>query len=118
MPERPPEIARLELLFEAIRVAHEAVFDLHRRLATGEAAGRSQGLVKESARVVLELAPQLAGDALRLVDRWSEESVLDPERAESTADLLAVETRRIEPELRALLARQVEIARALRSDLG
>jgi hypothetical protein len=117
MPERPQEIATLELLLEAIRVAHEAVYDLHRRLAAGEAAGRSQELVNESARIVLELAPKLAGDAWRLVARWSDESVLDPEQAEGTADLLAAEVRRIEPELRALLARQVEIVRELRSQL-
>jgi hypothetical protein len=117
MPERPEEIATLELLLEAIRVAHEAVYDLHRRLAAGEAAGRSQELVKESARIVLELAPQLAGDAWRLFTRWSEESALDPERAESTAELLAAEVRSIDPELRALLARQTEIARELRREL-
>lgn len=114
MPERPSEIATLDLLAEAIRLAHEAVYDVHRQLAGGEAAGRSQALVNESARIVLELVPQLAGDAWRLVARWSEEAVLDPERAEGTAGLLAAEVERIEPELRALLARQVEIARELR----
>jgi hypothetical protein len=74
-------------------------------------------LVNESARIVLELVPQLAGDAWRLVAQWSEESVLDPERAEGTAGLLAAKVRRIEPELRALLRRQTEIARQLRSQL-
>lgn len=72
---------------------------------------------RQSAHIVLELAPELAGDALRLVARWSEESLLDPERAESTVGLLAAEHRRIEPEVRALLARQVKIARELRRQL-
>ena len=117
MPERPEEVARLEALLGAILVAHEAVYDLHRRLVAAGITGRSQELLEESAQVALELVPQLAEDARRLFARWSEESVLDPERAESTAGLLAAEVHRIEPELRALLARQTEIARELRSEL-
>ena len=118
MPERPKEIATLEGLFEAMRVAHERIYDLHRELVSAGSPGRSEEQLQESARVALELAPQLAEDALRLLAQWSQESLLDPGRAETTADLLAAEVHRIEPELRALLARQAEIARELQQRLG
>ena len=117
MPERPEEIATVEGLLDATVVAHESIYDLHRRLVAAGITGRSQELLKESAHVVLELAPQVAADARRLFAQLSEESVLDPERAAGTEDQLAAEVQRIEPELRALLARQVQIARELRGEL-
>jgi hypothetical protein len=118
MPERPEVIATLEGLLAAMRVAHERIYDLHRELVAAGTPGRSEERLQESARIALELAPQLAERARRLRAQWSEESLLDPEQAEGTAGLLAAEVHRIEPELRALLRRQAEIARELRRELG
>jgi hypothetical protein len=118
VPERPQAIATLEALLGATLVAHETIYDLHRSLVSARVAAESSELVRESAEITLDRAPALATEARRLISQLSEESLLDPPQAESTARQLPVEVRRIEPELRALLARQIEIVRQLRTRLG
>lgn len=118
MPERPEAIARLEALLGATLVAHEAIYDLRRDLVSAGAAEESAELLRESARIALERAPALASEARLLVRQWSDQILLDPAKADATARRLALEVERVEPELRALLARQVEIARELRARLG
>jgi len=54
--DRPEPLARLDLLFEAARIAHEANFDLHGELAAlGADDDSSRDLLRESAHIALAL---------------------------------------------------------------
>jgi hypothetical protein len=116
--DRPEELARLDLLFEAVRIAHETTFGLHRRLvALAVDDDDSQRLLGESARIALDDLRALTAEARRLAARWDEQSLLAREEADRTLLTVRAELDRIEPDLRRLRARQQEIARELRSRL-
>jgi hypothetical protein len=56
--ERPEPVAALDLLFEAARIAHEASFELHRRLVSLEADDdHTRSRLHESARLALDELP-------------------------------------------------------------
>ena len=116
--ERPEPLARLDLLFEGTRIAHEVAFGLHRRLVAFDADDAdTQGLLRESASLALYELPAIAAEARRLAAHWDEQSVLTPETAAETLEDLSAELERIEPDLERLRARQREIARDLSSRL-
>ena len=116
MTERPEPARRLDLLFSASRIAHEAIFDLHRELASvGRDDERSRDLLAESARIALEDLAAVTVEARRLAEHWEEQSLLDPARAAQTSRALEAELDRIGPQLRRLRARHRDVARILRS---
>jgi hypothetical protein len=116
MPERAPAITRLDSLLGAATIAHEAIFELHRRLLARERGGNeSVELVAESAQIATVRLPALGVPLRRLATRWDEESVLDPHAAASTAQEIAARLAAVESEMRSLLARQSEIAARLRA---
>lgn len=97
-------------------MAHEASYDLHLGLVRGDrVTAISQGLLAESARIVLQSAPAASATARRLAAEWHEQSVLDPQAAEQTALKLGTEIGNAEPVLRELLARATAIAAELRA---
>jgi DUF1365 family protein len=117
--ERPEPVAALDLLFEAARIAHEASFELHRRLVGLEADDdHTRSLLHESARLALDELPAVTDEARRLADRWREQSLLDPDAADERVQDLRVELDRLGPDLDGIRDRQREIARELRSRVG
>ena len=115
MKDRPEPLARLDLLFEAARIAHEANFDLHGELAAlGADDDSSRDLLRESAHIALSDLVVLTAPARELATRWDEQSLLARDEAERTLQAVRAELERIAPELTRLRARQDEIARDLR----
>ncbi|HET8862429.1 MAG TPA: hypothetical protein VFM94_04170 [Solirubrobacterales bacterium] len=111
-PESPSQI---EGLLAAATIAHEAIFDLGRRLTeVGVAGAPTQALVDESARIAMIEMPGFATGARELRARWDEERVLDLPRAIQTRRELLREEKRIEPLMEASLDRLREIATAMR----
>jgi hypothetical protein len=117
--ESPAPLQRLNSLLAEATIAHEAIFELHRRLLVRERGGsESTELVAESARIATVRLPALAVPLRGLDTRWQEESVLDPHAADLTAREAAAGLAAVEPEMRSLLARQSEIAARLRALLA
>jgi hypothetical protein len=117
--DRPEPLARLDLLFEAARIAHETSFGLHRRLvALGADDDHTRRLLAESAAIALENLAAVTAQARQLATRWEEQSVLNPEAADRTVQDVRAELDRAEPALGRLRARQREIARELGSRLA
>ena len=115
MPERPPAIKRLDSLLSAAMIAHEAIFEMRRKLIAADCANPEQTrLLEESARIVTVELSGLSTNARRLSTQWSEQSVLDPESAARTLEELEVELNRVEPSFLSLHNRQREIATQLR----
>lgn len=118
MKGRPEPLARLDLVFETARIAHETIFGLHRRLVMLEADDEgTQGLLRESARITLGDLRALTADARGLAARWDEQSLLAREEADRTLQATRAELERLEPDLQRLRLRQQEIARDLHSRL-
>ncbi len=118
MPERPAAIKRLDALFSASMIAHEAIFEMCRELiAKGRGSAEQARLLEESARITASELPRLAATARELAARWTEQSLLDPDAAKATLREFEAELGRIEPEAQALLERQRQIAVALRAML-
>lgn len=116
MEPRPESVTRLATVLAAARIAHEAIFELHRRLsAAGRGGTRPRELLAESARIVLSDLPEALAEALRLQALWSEKSLLDPAEADRVSQEFAAELERAEPRVRRLLARQRELASELHS---
>jgi hypothetical protein len=116
--DRPEPLARLDLLFEAARIAHEAIFGLHRRLVLlGADNEETRRLLRESARIALDDLRALTAEARGLAAQWDEQSLLAREEADRTLQAVRAERERIEPDLERLRLRQQEIARHLRSRL-
>jgi hypothetical protein len=117
--ESPAALQRLDSMLAEATIAHEAIFELHRRLLVRERGGNeSAELVAESARIATVRLPALAVPLRGLLTRWPEESVLDQYAAASTAREAAAQLAAVEPEMRSLLARQSEIAARLRALLA
>lgn len=86
MSEVPDPLRRLNVLHGALTLTHETVYDFHLDLVRDDrATAISQGLLAESARNVLQNAPEASATARRLATEWHEQSVLDPKTAEQTA---------------------------------
>lgn len=118
MPERPPAIKRLDSLLSAAMIAHEAIFEMRRKLIAADRANPEQArLLEESARIVTVELSSLSANARQLSTQWSEQSVLDPDGAARTLEELEVELNRVEPRLLSLHKRQREIATQLHSML-
>ncbi len=118
MTERPDPIKRLDALFSAAMIAHEAIFEMRRELIANDRGNPEQaGLLEESAQIVTGKLPGLTARARRLSGKWTEQSLLDPEGAEETVGEIEAELAHLEPEVRSLLNRQHEIAARLRSML-
>jgi hypothetical protein len=114
--EIPEPLQQLNVMLEAMFIAHETIYDLHRGLVnTDQATTRSRSLLAESARIVLQSAPDTSASARALASQWHEQSVLDPETAEETALELETEFAHADPLLRELLARESAIAAELRA---
>jgi len=118
MRERPPAIKRLDSLLSAAMIAHEAIFEIRRKLIAADRANPEQArLLEESARIVTVELSGLSANARRLSTQWSEQSVLDPDGAARTLGELEAELNHIELHLLSLHKRQREIATRLRSML-
>lgn len=118
MHERPYAIRRLDALFSAAMIAHEAIFEMRRELiADGRGNAEQARLLEESAQIVTGKLPGLTTRIRQLSDKWAEQSLLDPQRAKETLGEVEAEFEQIEPEVQLLLNRQREIAARLRSML-
>jgi hypothetical protein len=119
VPERPQAITQLNSLLGAATIAHEAIFELRRKLIAARRASPEHLLllVKESARIVTVELSGLSANARQLSTQWSEQSLLDPEGAARTLAELEPELGRIKLPFLALHERQREIATQLRSML-
>lgn len=116
MSEVPEALRRLDVLLEAMFIAHEAIYDIHRALVSADRASpMSRSLLAESAQAVLQRASEASASSRGLASRWHEQSVLDPQAAEQTAVEFEGELARVEPFLRELLARESAIAAELRA---
>lgn len=112
---RPAPIAEFDALLSASMIAHEAIFEMRRELIAGGRASPEQSLLlEESARIVTEELPRLTAANHELITKWIEQSLLDPDAAESTLAEFMAELERIKPEIDALLERQHQIATRLR----
>jgi len=118
MHERPYAIRRLDALFSAAMIAHEAIFEMRRELIANDRGNAEQaGLLEESAQIVTGKLPGLTTRVRQLSGKWAEQSLLHPEGAEQTLGEVEAELEHIEPEVQSLLSRQREIAARLRSML-
>jgi hypothetical protein len=115
VPERPTAIKRLDALFSAAMIAHEAIFEMRRELIASDRGDAEQArLLEESAQIVTGKLPGLTARVRQLSGKWAEQSVLHPERAEETLAEVEAELEQVEPEVQSLLHRQREIAARLR----
>jgi hypothetical protein len=118
VPESPPATKRLDAFFSAAMIAHEAIFEMRRELiADGRGDAEQARLLEESAQIVTGKLPSLTARVRQLSGKWTEQSLLDPERAEETLGEIEAELEHVEPEVQSLLNRQREIAARLRSML-
>jgi hypothetical protein len=112
----PEPLQRLNVLLDALAIVHVTIYDLRTRLVSeGSATPRSEVLLAESARIVLNEGPEARAAARRLASLCHEQSVLDPEAAGRTALALDEELTRTESALRELLSRERAIAVELRA---
>ena len=119
MPKRADPIKRLDALFSAAMIAHEAIFEMRRELVADDRGDAEQaGLLEESAQIVTGKLPRVAAKARQLSSMWAEQNLLDPDEAEETLKKVEAELDQVEPEAQVLLNRQLEIAVRLRSLLG
>jgi hypothetical protein len=119
MTERPQQLDRLDIMLAGVDIAHTVIFDMHRELLGSESAQtESASLLAESAALTTVRAPQLTESLRGLAGRWDEQTLLDPEAADRTAEQIAAEFATVEPALRSLVARQTQIAARLRLLLG
>ena len=106
MTNESAPVARLNRFLAAVRIAHEAIYELHAELVARSAGEARRGeLLAESARITLTEVPALTAQARQLAAAWHEQSLLDPARAEHTQRRLAAELEHLD--------RQREIARQL-----
>lgn len=118
VPEWPNLIKRLDAVFSAAMIAHEAIFEMRRELIASDRGNAEQArLLEESAQIVTGKLPGLTANVRQLSDKWAERSLLHPEGAEETLAEVEEELGRIEPDVQSLLNRQREIAARLRSML-
>lgn len=119
MDSPPDHIARLDRIFATARIAHESVYELHRRAALIlPDDDRSDALLTESAKITLTELPSTLVAATELRARWAEQIVLDHPGADRTLKELQAELERTAPQVMDMLGRQRRIARALQALLG
>lgn len=116
MSEVPDPLRPLNILVDAVTVAHETIYDLHRRLVSSDrATPETRSLLAESAEIALRSAPEATATVRQLAGEWHEQSVLYPAAAEQTALQLENELAHAESLLRQLLTRETTIAATLRT---
>ena len=114
MAARLEPLARIDRYLAAARIAHEAIWDLHRELvASARADDRTRDLLGEAARIVTVDVPEALTQVRRLDALWSEQELLNPPAAADTLRALSVEVDRVEPQLARLRARHREVAAEL-----
>jgi hypothetical protein len=114
MAARPEPLARIDRYLAAARIAHEAIWDLHRDLVVrGTADDRTRDLLGEAARIVTAEVPEVLTRVRHLDALWSEQELLDPPAAADTLRALMTEVDRVEPTLGRLRARHREVAAEL-----
>ena len=119
MATQSVSVAVLNSYLAAVRIAHEAIYDLHAELASpGTAGGRAAKLLADSVRITFDEVPALTADFHNLAHTWHEQTVLDPAAAGETERQLAAEVTRLKPHLQRHLDRQREIARELQRMIG
>lgn len=117
--QRPAPIKALDSLCAASTIAHETIYELHRRLGLVSADSQEcDQLLAESAQIATQEVPGAVAAARELAIRWRNESIVDPEAAQKTLAVLSVAVETCKPALRTLLNRQRTIAATLRSRLG
>jgi hypothetical protein len=114
MADRPEALERLEVTSQPPRFAHEYVADLDRELVErGAEDAHVRTLLRDSAAIVLTRMHKLT-HALRDLERaWTDQELLDPQRASRTVELFTARFAELEPQLAALRARQDTIAAEL-----
>ncbi|MBA3866152.1 MAG: hypothetical protein H0X42_07385 [Solirubrobacterales bacterium] len=71
MPERPSAIKRLDALFSAAMIAHEAIFEMRRELIASYRGDAEQArLLEESAQIVTGKLPGLTAKTRKLSGTW------------------------------------------------
>lgn len=98
MKDRPESLSRLDLLFEAARVAHEAKFGLHPRLVLlGADDEDTRRLLRESARTALDDLRAFTAEARGLAAQVDEQSLQAREEADRTLRAVRAERERKSP---------------------
>jgi hypothetical protein len=116
---RPAELRRLDALMASAMIAHEAIFDMSRELrAQGSMSAETEALLRESARIVTNVLPNMTATARRLASRWGERDLFEPSAVAATLREIETEMELISPEIEQLLARQRQIAGRLRDLLN
>jgi hypothetical protein len=111
---RPEPLARIDRYLAAARIAHEAIWDLHRELVvSARADDRTRDLLGEAARIVTVEVPEALTQVRRLDALWSEQELLNPPAAADTLSALKVAVDRVEPQLASLRARHRDVAAEL-----
>jgi hypothetical protein len=119
MADRPDQVARVERILAAARIAHESIYELRRRLALLRPDDERGGaLLAESAEIALTQLPAILAAAMQLRTRWVDQVVLDPPGAARTLDELAAELDRAAPHAIRMLGRQRRIAGELQALLS
>lgn len=114
MTDRPEPLELVERYLLSARIGHQYAFSVHRQLVELDADGdHTRKLLAESAAITLQEIPRLTRDWRALEREWSEQELLDPPKAEHTAETLAGRFTELGPALRALLARQDELVAEL-----
>ncbi|HWC28347.1 MAG TPA: hypothetical protein VG474_17285 [Solirubrobacteraceae bacterium] len=119
MADGQAALERIDQLFAAARIAHEVIWDLHRRLVVaGRADEDARELLADVTRIATVDMPAAAAEVRRLAALWSEQDVLDPAGAVVTGRALAAEAQCAEALLADMRARQNEVAAEFRRRLA
>lgn len=114
MADRPEELELVDRYLGAARIAHESAFRVHRQLVGLDVdPDGSRRLLAESAAIALQQMPALVRDWRLLERQWSEQELLDPPKADATAQALKVRFAELSPALEALRARQDKVVAEL-----
>lgn len=97
MADGQAALERIDQLFAAARIAHEVIWDLHRRLVVAGCADEdARDLLADVTRIATVDMPAAAAEVRRLATLWSEQHLLDPAAAVVTGRALAAEAQRAE----------------------
>jgi hypothetical protein len=119
MTGRPACLQLVDEYVAGATIAHEYAFALHSRLVeTAADDDHTRELLKESARVALELIPMLALRVRDLEREWEEQDLLDPDAAGHTVRRMESGVEEIEPQLADLRDRQKAVVAALLDRVG
>ncbi len=101
-------------MLASARYNHLYAFRIHRKLVELDAGDeRTRKLLTESAALVLQEMPTLTREWKTLEREWSEQELLDPPKAERTAQTLALRFAELGQALEALRVREGELVAEL-----